>query len=44
MEEKMKNYCLLNGQCRRKFLLTDLDKDGDLIDIDPPCSCCDICA
>ena len=42
VERTMKEYCLLQGECRRTFLLKDFD--GDSVEsVQPLCNCCDIC-
>ncbi len=43
VERQMKEYCLLQGQCRRAFLMQDFDREDKPARI-RPCDCCDNCA
>ncbi len=43
VNDTMKDYCKLKGECRRSFLLKDFD-DSPEISVSSKCSCCDICS
>ena len=45
IDDKMRDYCKLKGECRRKYLLREFDSSTDEAAVlIVACKCCDLCA